>query len=900
MVTIFVDGTEHEVREGQNLLQAVLGLGYDLPYFCWHPALGSVGACRQCAVKQFRSVDDATGVIVMACMTPVTAGLRISIVDPDAAAFRSSVIEWLMTNHPHDCPICDEGGECHLQDMTVMTGHDRCEHRFAKRTHRNQDLGPFLNHEMNRCIQCYRCVRFYRDYAGGDDLNVFGSRNRVYFGRAEDGTLESPFSGNLAEVCPTGVFTDKVFKSRAVRPWDLQTAPSICVHCGLGCNTLPGERNGVLRRIRNRYHGEVNRYFLCDRGRFGFEFVNSPRRLRHPVVGRRGAARHATRTEAVELAASLIGEGGVMGIGSPTASLESNHALRRLVGDDRFFMGIGPDEAEALRTVAELATCGPTTTPSLRRVELADAVLILGEDPTNAAPLLDLAIRQALLNAPKQRVEELGIPDWNDAVVRLIVNRRRGPLIIVTPTATPLDGVASIVHRAAPEDIAGIAHAVADRLSPDGPGEGHAAGEGDGLVSAVADALRHASAPLVVAGSGQGEPAIILAAARVAECLSSTHPSASLFPVVADCNSVGAVLLGAGDLADAAKLAARDDIRTVIVLEPDETRRDRAPYLAAVFDSVAHRLVLDLLDGAGCADADLVLPIASFAESGGTLVNNEARAQRFFQVFIPTGEILPGWRWIQLIGERMHGEGGFGWARSHDVAVELADAQPIFDPIRTLASAPSTEPRRKVPRQSHRVSGRTALNAHREIHEPRPPDDDESPLAYSMEGSPLQPPSALVTRYWAPGWNSVQALTKFQEEIGGSLRGGDPGVKLRARAGSRPREAPDRAPQPFQARPDEWRLVPVIHLFGSEPRSLETPGVKQLAPPPTIALRSVDGARLGAAPGELLVVEIDGRSTELPFRPDDGLPEGCAGLPVTLPDAAALSPGRWAKIGRRS
>ena len=156
MTTINVDGRPFAIRDGLNTLQACLELGFDLPYFCWHPAMGSVGACRQCAVKQFRDENDTRGRLVMACMTPATDGLRVSIQDPDAREFRSSVIEWLMVNHPHDCPVCDEGGECHLQDMTVMTGHDYRRYRGLKRTFRNQDLGPFVNHEMNRCIQCYR------------------------------------------------------------------------------------------------------------------------------------------------------------------------------------------------------------------------------------------------------------------------------------------------------------------------------------------------------------------------------------------------------------------------------------------------------------------------------------------------------------------------------------------------------------------------------------------------------------------------------------------------------------------------------------------------------------------------------------------------------------------------
>ncbi|HUJ68077.1 MAG TPA: 2Fe-2S iron-sulfur cluster-binding protein, partial [Syntrophorhabdales bacterium] len=282
MAVIHIDGKTQEVKEGENLLKTCLGLGLDLPYFCWHPAMHSVGACRQCAVKQFRDENDTTGSIVMACMTPVTDGMRISVDDPEARRFRSGVIEWMMTNHPHDCPVCDEGGECHLQDMTVMTGHCRRRFRFKKRTHANQDLGPFVAHEMNRCIACYRCTRFYNDYAGGRDFGVFGSHHAVYFGRAHDGCLESPFAGNLVEVCPTGVFTDKTQREHYTRPWDLRTAPSVCVHCSLGCNTIPGERYGRLRRIRNRYNGSVNGYFLCDRGRYGYEFVASDRRIMRP------------------------------------------------------------------------------------------------------------------------------------------------------------------------------------------------------------------------------------------------------------------------------------------------------------------------------------------------------------------------------------------------------------------------------------------------------------------------------------------------------------------------------------------------------------------------------------------------------------------------------------------
>ena len=384
MATITIDGKTYEVKEGQNLLQTALSQGLNLPYFCWHPALGSVGACRQCAVKQYKDEDDENGRLVMACMTPAKDGSRFAIEEPEAQEFRRAVTEWLMVNHPHDCPVCDEGGECHLQDMVVMTGHNYREFRFNKRTHRNQDLGPFINHEMNRCISCYRCVRYYRDYAGGRDFNVFGAHDHVYFGRYEDGPLENEFSGNLVEVCPTGVFTDKTEKQHFTRKWDLQTAPSICHGCSLGCNIIPGERYGTLRRIRNRYNYDVNGYFLCDRGRFGYEYVNSDQRIQRARVN--GEAVEAE--VAINQVTNRLQTGTIIGIGSPRASLESNFALRRLVGQENFYMGISKHEAQLMTTAVSLLQQLPT--PSLRQIGEADAVFILGEDVTNTAPMMAL------------------------------------------------------------------------------------------------------------------------------------------------------------------------------------------------------------------------------------------------------------------------------------------------------------------------------------------------------------------------------------------------------------------------------------------------------------------------------------------------------------------------------
>ncbi|HSC71315.1 MAG TPA: 2Fe-2S iron-sulfur cluster-binding protein, partial [Candidatus Methylomirabilis sp.] len=224
MPKLIVDNIEVEVPAGTSVLEAARKVGIWIPHFCYHPALGSVGACRLCAMK---FLEGPVKGVQMSCMVPAQDGMVVSTTDGEAARMRSLVIEWLMLNHPHDCPVCDEGGECLLQDYTVAGGHGTRRYHGKKRTFRNQDLGPYVEHEMNRCIECYRCVRFYQDFAGGTDLGVMANANRVYFGRFTDGTLESPFSGNLVDICPTGVYTDKTARFRA-RYWDYEMAPSVC------------------------------------------------------------------------------------------------------------------------------------------------------------------------------------------------------------------------------------------------------------------------------------------------------------------------------------------------------------------------------------------------------------------------------------------------------------------------------------------------------------------------------------------------------------------------------------------------------------------------------------------------------------------------------------------------
>ncbi|MGD8624156.1 MAG: NADH-quinone oxidoreductase subunit NuoG [Anaerolineae bacterium] len=905
MATIYIEGNPYKVEDGQNLLQACLSLGFDLPYFCWHPALGSVGACRQCAVKQFKDEDDTQGKIVMACMTPANEGTRISIDDPEIRHFRASVIEWLMVNHPHDCPVCDEGGECHLQDMTVLTGHTYREFRFQKRTHRNQYLGPFVNHEMNRCIACYRCVRFYRGYAGGRDFDVFGAHNYVYFGRHEEGVLESEFSGNLVEVCPTGVFTDKTLKQHYTRKWDLQTAPSICVHCGLGCNTIPGERYGTLRRIRNRYNHHVNGYFLCDRGRYGYEFVNSQQRLRTALhrSSHYEKPRPIDKQDAIQRVAGFLAQPErVIGIGSSRASLEANFVLRALVGPENFHLGLSATESRLLARARQVLQAGPARLASLRDAARADAVLVLGEDVSNTAPRLALALRQAVRQQPMAIARRLKIPEWEDTAVREAIQDEKGPLYLAVPHGTRLDDLATRTYRAAPDDLARLGFAVAHALDHTAPAVGDLPDEVAALAQEIAEALGAAERPLIVSGTGCGSEALLQAAANVARALCNDERQASLCLAVPECNSLGLALLGGESLEAAFHAVQGGAVDTLVVLENDLYRRAGAKAIYDFFEIARHVVALDHLANRTVMQAEIALPAATFAESSGTLVNSEGRAQRFYQVFVPEDGVQASWRWLRDVMLTAGRSEAGRWQTLDDLISAMVEALPALEPV--VDAAPPAGFRligQKVPRQPPRYTGRTAMHANVEISEPQPPDDPDSPLAFSMEGYEGQPPPVLIQRYWAPHWNSVQALNKFQQEIAGPLRGGDPGVRLIEPGDGSAGAYATKIPAAREPRAGQWLVVPLYHIFGSEELSVLTPGVLELAPEPYLALNPDDAAGLGVDAGDEVEFHVGERRYRLPLRLLPALPPGLAGLPSGLPEGPELAaPGQSLTISGES
>ncbi len=911
MATIIIDHQSYEVDERHNLLAACLTLGFNLPYFCWHPAMGSVGACRQCAVKHFKDERDQQGRLVMACMTAASNGTRISIADPDATAFRASVIEWLMLNHPHDCPVCDEGGECHLQDVTYMTGHAYRRYRFPKRTYENQYLGPFIKHDMNRCIQCYRCVRFYRDYAGGRDLNVFSSHDTVYFGRMEDGVLENEFSGNLVEVCPTGVFNDNTLFHHYARKWDLQSAQSICPHCSAGCNTTPGERYGTVRRIANRYNSRVNGYFLCDRGRFGYEYVNDESRIRRPLLRAAVAkpARPEGQPQAIAYSARLLREArGVIGIGSPRASLEANMALRSLVGPERFYPGVDKREQQLLEAALAVLREGPVASASVKDAEESDAVFIVGEDVLNTAPRLALALLQSLRQQPLESADLLKIPRWDDAAVRNVIQGRKGPLFIAGHRRTWLDDYATERCVAAPDDSARIAYAAAHAVDKDAPVPADLSTRHRDFASRIAAALMGAKRPLIVAGTGAGSVAAIQAASNLARALHRQGRPARLSVVLPECNSLGVAMIGGPSLEHAFDSVSRREADTAIVLENDLYRRAGDGVVTTFLSTLRGLIVLDSLPTRTTARALVVLPAATVHESDGTFVNYEGRAQRYYQVFVPEGDVGASWRWLREVARASRGAeqsaaGGDGasngpesWKHFDDAVAATARAVPAF--ARITEAAPPAGLRligQKIPRQPERFSGRTAMQAHLTVHEPPPPPDPDTAMQFSMEGYRGKTiPSPLRAQIWEPGWHSNQALNKYQEEVGGPLRDEWPGVRLIEAAASTSGSWFEKIPRRFEPDPLRWLLLPVAQIFGSDELSRRSSAIEERIPQPSLVLSPDDAAKLGVEAGSHVELLLEDTVHPVEIHVDAATPPGTAGLFAPDPAARAV----WVDLRR--
>ena len=538
--------------------------------------------------------------------------------------------------------------------------------------------------------------------------------------------------------------------------------------------------------------------------------------------------------------------------------------------------GVAAGEGRLLRLIAEIAGSGAVHIPSLREVERADATLVLGSNLPDAAPRAALALRQAARGAALALATKTKIPLWQDVAVRNRAGDARSPLFVATPTATRLDDIARTALRAAPADIARLGFAVAAAIDPEAPAVGDLSADLAAHARAIADELLAAERPLVVSGAEAGDARVIQAAANIAIALRARGKAGALMLNVPECNSLGLALMANGP--GSVEEALAEPAGLVIVLENDLYRRVGQERIDAALGN-AHLVVLDHSESPTSRRADLVLPAASFAEAGGTLVSSEGRAQRFYRPIFTESDVREAWRWLGDVGRATGRNACAGWDTEDDIAAALANAQPCF------ATVPRVAPSEKfrvagcrVPSEPHRFSGRTAMNAASNVREPMPPTNPDSPFSTTMEGTYGKAPPQLLPFYWAPGWNSVQSLSKFQAEIGGALQGGDPGVRLLETHADAVQPYYADIPEAFTPRDGAWLAVLLPRVFGDDEQSARAAPIRARMAPPALALNPEDAARIGAAAGDTLACDIDGERQRLVLALHPEVPCGVAGI----------------------
>jgi NADH-quinone oxidoreductase subunit G len=530
---------------------------------------------------------------------------------------------------------------------------------------------------------------------------------------------------------------------------------------------------------------------------------------------------------------------------------------------------------------------GGIYTPSLREIESYDAVLVLGEDLTQVGARVALSVRQAVKGKARDMAAAQKVADWQIAAILNIGQNAKHPLFITNVDETRLDDIAAWSYRAPVEDQARLGFAIASALDETAPAVTDFDSKLNGKMDVIVQALAGAKKPLIISGTHSGSSAMIEAAANVAKALKARGADVGITLLAGHANSVGLGLMGGNPLESALEQLSNGEADALVVLENDLYRHAPKALVDAALAQTTNVIVVDHQRTATLEKAGLVLSTASFAESDGTSINHEGRAQRFFQVYDPSYYdnnvvMLESWRWLHSLHSTLESR-HVDWTQLDHVIDAVVSHLPQLAGIKDAAPDASFRIRgQKLSRSPHRASGRTAARANISVHEPRQPQDQDTMFAFSMEGN-NQPgaPRSQIPFAWAPGWNSPQAWNKFQVEVGGKLRNGDPGVRLfEASAASLPWFS--NVPAAFVSEA-QWRVAPLYQLFGSEEMSQRSPVFQQRMAPPALVINPEDAAKLGVNNGAAVEFICAGETVRLPVRFSASLQAGQIGLPLGMP-----------------
>ena len=654
MVNIEIDGKQVSVPKGSTILEGAKQIGVYIPHFCYHKKLSIAANCRMCLVQVEKAPKP-----LPACATPVMDGMKVYTHSQQAVTAQKGVMEFLLINHPLDCPICDQGGECQLQDLAVGYGASGSRYTEAKRAVVNKNLGPLISTDMTRCIHCTRCVRFGQEIAGIMELGMVGRGEHSEILAFVGKTVDSELSGNVIDLCPVGALVSKPFRYSA-RTWELSRRKSISPHCGLGSNLIVQVKQNRVMRVLPRDNEAINECWLSDKDRFSYEGLNSEDRLMHPMIKRDGQWFECNWQEALEFTANYLqsikqkyGARSIAALGSAHSTSEELFLLQKLLramGSNNIDHRLRQSDFHADKQMQGVPWLGT----SIADISQLKSTLLIGSTLRKDHPLIAQRLRQAVKNGMKLNIVN---PVDDDLLVNVANKAIVAPGAMITKLAEILKAAFEIKGKEQTSGLQQLINSIDVSYT-------------DNAFSIASSLIENAPSAIYLGNLSQHHPdysRINLLASLIAEI---TGASYGILGEAA--NSVGAYLVGAipeiNTLSvttqfdqvesglNAAQMLGYSDYLTdkqcqafiLMNVEPEFDSYDSQKALKTIKSS---EFVVSLSAYKGNAGdyADILLPIAPFTETSGTYVNTEGRIQSFNGVVSPLGEARPAWKVLRVL-----------------------------------------------------------------------------------------------------------------------------------------------------------------------------------------------------------------------------------------------------------
>jgi NADH-quinone oxidoreductase subunit G len=648
MVEIQLDGQKVDVLEGSTIMHAAEKAGTYIPHFCYHKKLSIAANCRMCLVDVEKAPKP-----MPACATPVTQGMIVHTKNEKAIKAQKGVMEFLLINHPLDCPICDQGGECQLQDLAVGYGGSGSRYEEEKRVVFHKDVGPLVSmQEMSRCIHCTRCVRFGQEVAGVMELGMSHRGEHAEIETFVGMSVDSELSGNMIDICPVGALTSKPFRYSA-RTWELSRRKSISPHDSTGANLIVQVKSNKVMRVVPLENEDVNECWIADRDRFSYEALNSDERLQSPMLKQGGKWKTVDWQTALEYVANglkqIKADHGASSIGtlaSPHSTVEELYlagALMRGLGSDNIDHRLRNAEFAASSSVRWLGT-------SIASLSQLQRVLVVGSNLRKDHPLFAQRIRQSARKgcavSAINSVAEMATPDaW----------------------AMPVANIAVVAPGDWAQTLADVAVAISLERGVPAP----AAGNASDLAKAMAKSLLGGERKAILLGNAAAHHVNASGLLALANWI-GTQTGASVGYLTEAANTVGAQLVQAVPVENGlnAGQMLNGQLKAVLLLNNEPVFDSAAGAKAAVSLNAAQMVVTLSPFKSNMAFSDVLLPIAPFTETPGTFVNAEGRAQSFHAVVKPLGETRPAWKVLRVLANLLNLP-GFDFESSLDVLKQI-------------------------------------------------------------------------------------------------------------------------------------------------------------------------------------------------------------------------------------